>query len=311
MRKSASVANSLQGGKWAETFIKIIQQDSIEQMKKRSIDLPRLNAEAFSDEFLRSPNRLLFIDYEGTLLNWEANVGVIAGTGKIVDLLNSLTSNDSNTVYITSERTPSELERTFRRVQRLGLIAENGGYVRYPEDGIWQNLTKPSALSWKDNVREIVHYYKERTPGTFIEEQNNRIVFHYGSAENLETAYRQVSEMNNHIMDSSAAQDVHALPMKDALVIEPSSITKATAAEQIMSHVKNTTEFRFVACFGNDRSDEELFAWTNAFPDRSTTNRKAIALTVNVGSRNTEARMCVNSTFGVYAALNSWTSKKS
>lgn len=300
------VVHEEDGGRWAAAFIQQISSNFIEQMKKRSSDLPRLNPEGFQVQYARATKRVLIIDFEGTLLQWEVNHGLMAGTGKIVDLLNLLCADDANTVYLTSDRTPSELERMFRRVQRLGLVAENGGYVRNPDDGTWQNLTGASALKWKDSVREIVQYYKERTPGTIVEEQNNRIVFHYASADDLTTARRQVSEMNNHINDSSAAQDCHAIPMKNALVIEPSSISKATAMEHIYQQLSDVDSIRFVACFGNDRSDEEIFAWTNALPSRLPAPQAVVSLTVNVGVRNTEARTFVQSTFGVVAALEKW-----
>lgn len=291
------------GGKWAEAFLKQISVNYIEQMRKRSVDLPRLNAENHQQGYSRANKRLLIIDYEGTLLAWETNKNVMAGTGKIIDLLNLLSADESNLIYITSERTPSELERTFRRVQRLGLIAENGGYIRSPDDGIWQNHTDPSVLHWKPTIRELVTYYKERTPGSFVEESNNRIIFYYATADDMSVAQRQVSELNNHINDTSAAQGCHAIPMKEALVIEPFSISKATAVQEIYKHIPDRDEIGFIACFGNDRSDEEVFAWANAL---SSEQPACEILTVSVGIRNTEAKMYVQSTFGVTAALEKW-----
>lgn len=297
------------GGRWAEAFLQKIGSNYIEQMKKRSIDLPRLNAEVYQQVYANAKKRLLIIDFEGTLLQWEPNKGVMAGTGKIIDLLNMLCASEDNLVYITSERTPSELERMFRRVQqRLGLVAENGGYVRSPADGQWQNLTDPAVLQWKDTIRELVNYYKERTPGAFIEETNNRIVFHYAAADDTVTAQRQVSELNNHVNDSSAVQGCHAVPMRNALVIEPSSISKATAIEHVYNRLLHRHQLEFIACFGNDRADEEVFAWANSL---ALEKSDCQVLTITVGIRNTGAKEFVQSTFGVTAALEKWANFKS
>ena len=289
------------GALWAQTFIRKIQTDYISQMRKRSVDLPRFNPEQFAKQYRDSAKRLVFIDYEGTLLKWAPQQQIMAGTGNIVDLLNRLCSDERNLVYVTSERTPSELDRTFRRVHRLGLMAENGGYIRVP-DGDWESLTEDSDLSWKDNVRQTVSYYKERTPGTFIEEQNNRIVFHYATADDIGLAHRQVSEMNNHIYETCAAQNAHTLPMDGALVIEPAAINKATAAQTIVSAMQDDPP-TFLICFGNDRADEEIFAWTNTFPSR--TRSQCTALTVTVGVRSTEAKTYVDSPHGVLVSLTS------
>lgn len=300
-----TIVHEEDGGRWAQLFIQQISSNFIDQMKRRSIDLPRLSPEAYQVQYAQAKKRLIVIDFEETLIQWQPNKGLMAGTGKIVDLLNQLCAVKGNIVYVTSERTPSELERTFRRVQHLGLIAENGGYVRSPEEGTWESLTDPTILGWKDNVREIVQYYKERTPGTFIEEQSNRIIFHYANTDCMITAQRQVSEMNNHIGESSAAQDCHAIPMKDRLIIEPASISKATAMEHVFKQLPAKEDIAFVVVFGNDRSDEETYIWANHLPKRLP-NANVTCLTVNVEARNTEAKWYVQSTFGVVSTLEKW-----
>lgn len=287
------VIESEDGSSWASQFVKLIQSDFIEQQKRRSVDLPEFHAESFSAAFRRASRRLIFVDYEGTLVNWAPRQQLIAGTGAVIELLNSLTADERNTVYVTSERTPSDLERTFRRVTRLGLIAENGGYVRTTA-GDWLNLTKPSDLQWKRAVRDILRYYRERVPGSMVEEQNNRMIFHYASCEDQAMAMRQVSEMFNHIMDSSAKGKGHAIPMDGALVVEPAGINKATAAKHVTT-LEPQADFLIV--FGNDRSDEEIFLWANEQHGHT-------SLTVSVGVRNTEARAFVRTSFGVLSALH-------
>ena len=70
-------------------------------------------------------------------------------------------------------------------------------------------------LSWKAPVLEILNYFVERTPGSFIEERQVSIVFRYappsaaqvngngnGSGKiNREWAKRQAAEAQNHIYD--------------------------------------------------------------------------------------------------------------
>ncbi|ORY87574.1 glycosyltransferase family 20-domain-containing protein [Protomyces lactucae-debilis] len=298
---------------WATTFISRIQSDFVLQQRRRTVDLPKFNPDAFLDQFDQAASRLFFIDYEGTLLPWGSHKQIMASTNKIVEVLSKLCADERNLVYVTSERTPSELERTFRRVHRLGLIAENGGYLRTHEEGNWENLTSSSDLSWKPNVREILTYYRERTPGSVIEEQNSRMVFHYAQAEDPVSAQRQAAECCNHISDICAPQGAHAIPMEGALVVEPVAITKASAAQRVLASVDGRA-VGFLIVFGNDRADEEIFAWANGLAldkeqDRAqlsssaATQSQLTALTVTVGSRNTDAKTYVQSTFGVLSAL--------
>jgi trehalose 6-phosphate synthase/phosphatase len=285
---------------WATTFISRIQSDFICQQKRRTVDLPKFNPDAFIGAFGQAERRLFFIDYEGTLLPWGPHKQIMASTNKIIEVLSKLCADERNFVYVTSERTPSELERTFRRVHQLGLIAENGGYLRTADEGNWEDLTTSTDLSWRPNVREILTYYRERTPGSVIEEQNSRMVFHYAQAENHALAQRQAAELCNHISDSCAGQGAHAIPMEGMLVVEPVQVNKASAAQHVLAGLKDSPGF--VIVFGNDRADEEIFAWANNYALQQEGNGCTI-LTVTVGSRNTDAKNYVQSTFGVLSSL--------
>ncbi|BFZ55645.1 Trehalose-6-P synthase/phosphatase complex subunit [Savitreella phatthalungensis] len=312
-RKLYRIIESEDGSSWAQGFLRLIQQDYIEQQRRRSVDLPEFHAEGFRHAYDRARRRLILVDYEGTLLNWGPRQQIIAGTGVVVETLNKLCADERNIVYVTSERTPSELERTFRRVSRLGLVAENGGYLR-SISGDWQNQTCSQDLRWKKAVRELLRYYRERTPGSMVEEQNNRMTFHYAAARDQVGAMRQVAEILNHINDSSGDTSAHALPMEGSLVVEPLRINKATAAEFIVTKLEPglTQELDFLLVFGNDRADEELYSWVNKwqYPEgtheqQGSRGLRPTCLTVNVGVRNTEARAYVKTTFGVVSALKS------
>lgn len=38
-------------------------------------------------------------------------------------------------------------------------------------------------MSWKEDVKEIFEYYTERTPGSFIEEKQCSLTWHYRKAD--------------------------------------------------------------------------------------------------------------------------------
>ncbi len=43
-------------------------------------------------------------------------------------------------------------------------------------------------MSWKKNVEEIFEYYTDRTPGSYIEQKEQSLVWHY---ENADLAFGQ------------------------------------------------------------------------------------------------------------------------
>src|SRR5690606_12591690 len=96
--------------------------------------------------------------------------------------LHDLMQDKNNIVYLMSGRKPDELERLFRRVPGIGLIAEVGAYIRPFESEKWDHVCA-DKLDWKQSVTEILEFYVERTPGTLIERRLSSLIFHYKSAE--------------------------------------------------------------------------------------------------------------------------------
>lgn len=60
------------------------------------------------------------------------------------------------------------------------LFAENGAFRRFggPETE-WESIMDTLDLSWKDEVRDIFKYFEQRTPGSFVEEQQTHISWHW------------------------------------------------------------------------------------------------------------------------------------
>jgi len=66
-----------------------------------------------------------------------------------------------------SGRQPEELDRLFKRVPNLGLIAENGCFLKEFGSSKWIEMADPEKMrAWKESVEGIMEYYHERTPGS-------------------------------------------------------------------------------------------------------------------------------------------------
>lgn len=194
-----------------------------------------------------------------------------------------------NTIYVMSGRRPQELERLFRLVPNLGLIAENGCFVRVAGQSSWTDLAdREKVVAFKDSVSTILQYYLERTPGSEIEERSCSLIFHYKNAEDFEQAQRQASDWTGHINESCEEQRVHATQLETCVIAEPIDWTKETAAAKI--HEERIAEHGppdFLMVVGDGREDEKVFKWANNL------NKDGVvkdAVTVSLGNRNTEAK---------------------
>lgn len=218
---------------------------------------------------------------------------------RTLDVLNELLQDERNTVYVMSGRRPEELDRLFRRVPNLGLIAENGCFLKDCGSDAWTEMADPDHIrNWKDSVKGILTYYLERTPGAEIEERRCSLIFHYKSAENWEHAVSQASDCASHINDACEGQRVHAIPTDGSIIVEPVDWTKSTAAERIFEDMKSRWlvpmdeaepekgPVDFLMVVGDGRDDEKVFRWANTLGAGGKIKQ---VVTVSLGNRNTEA----------------------
>ena len=114
-----------------------------------------------------------------------------------------------------SSRQPEELDTLFKRVPNLGLIAENGCFLKHFGSPKWTEMSDPEKMrEWQESVEGIMNYYQERTPGSWIEKRHCSLIFHYKNAEDSESASRQAGDCASHINDACEKQRVRAIPME-------------------------------------------------------------------------------------------------
>jgi len=208
-----------------------------------TMSVPRLSVSVLAEQYKASSSRLFILDYEGTLANWTSPTqNVSSSSQRVIDtIIDLLAVSDKNVVYIMSARTTSELEHVFQQVPSLGLIAENGCFVRPFNSDDWIDVCdSKNTCTWKEGVMSILSYYQERIEGSWIEERVCSFIFHFGecSDEDKESTARQAGDCANQIYDSCKAQRVHAVPIEKGLVVELSDFSKMTAAKKVLELIK-------------------------------------------------------------------------
>lgn len=281
---------------WVKSFHETLARVWNEQSSREMMAVPRLSVPRLVEKYRQTKRRLMIVDYEGTLASWGSPRSIILTTPqRAIVTLTELTDNPANIVYVMSSRMPEEMERLFRQVNNLGLIAENGCFVREPHCDEWTSLAdKGHMQKWKMSVSHILRYFKDRAEGSWVEERHCSLVFHHGSAEDRHTASRLAADCADHINDACANQGVHAIPVEGALIVESASTNKASAAELVWRWClknaeteQNVSKPDFLLVIGDNREDEPVFRWANKLE-----RAKGIdyAMTVTLGSRSTEAK---------------------
>lgn len=64
-------------------------------------------------------------------------------------------------MYIISGRDADFLIQHFGHLDKIGMSAEHGCFVKETGETVWKNLTKQLDMSWMNEVEEIFRYYTE------------------------------------------------------------------------------------------------------------------------------------------------------
>ena len=272
--------------KWITSLNETLSRASKEQVLHEITSVPRLSVSELKAVYGRAKRRLLLVDYEGTLAAWGSPKNIVMTTPqRAIGILNDLTEDATNVVYVTSSRIPQEVERLFQRVPNLGLVAENGCFLRRPASDDWTVLVdEDKTQKWKEAVLPILDYFRERMEGSWIEELHCSFVFHYSDAAAGQS--RLASECADQINDSCSNQHVHAIRVERNLIVEMTKPDKASAAQVLWADYPKDTRPDFLLAIGDGREDEPIFHWANNLANSAV----EYVMTVTLGSRSTEAK---------------------
>jgi trehalose 6-phosphate synthase/phosphatase len=204
---------------------------------------------AISRLFSESRNRLLLLDYDGTLVPYNGEPSKALPDGYLLNLLKALSGTEKNKVVIISGRDKTFLDSVFTD-PRITLFAEHGSIFRI--NGKWDSIE--TDRSWKKEIRFIMQEYVISNPGTSLEEKKNSIVWHYRNAENG-TAGLKAAELISSLSEPCMKYNLSIMNGRKIIEVKPSDYTKGTA---IMSFFDCST-YDFILAAGDDVTDEDLF----------------------------------------------------
>jgi trehalose 6-phosphate synthase complex regulatory subunit len=287
------------GGHWVTTYLEKLHDAWDQHSRQHTISIPRLSIKNVCETYKTAHTRLFMLDYEGTLAAHDApGTMLFDSPQRTLDTLTELIAVPGNIVYVMSGKRPEELDMIFQRVPGLGMIAENGCFVKDFDTDMWQQQADLERMAeWKESIAKVLEYYQERIEGSFIEERYCSMLFSYGEAMDQVGAARAAGDCANHINDACRNLHVHAVPIDGGLVIESTEWSKGTAAERIFEGLKKRQLARgqgppeFLLVAGDSREDEVIYRWANDLGEKGVVRD---VMTVSLSSRNTEAMATLN-----------------
>lgn len=270
---------------WKQSFMNAFQQSA-----RVASPFTRYLNKALEREIVatyrQAENRLLLLDYDGTLRPFTNDPDAAKPSPRLQLLLAHLAADPRNTVVIISGRRPSNLDDWFSGLG-LHFVAEHGAFYRERGRKVWQqSQSTKAAKNWQAIVYPILKQYADLTPGASIEQKETALVWHYRTArsyyaqKNLVILKRLLQPLEHKLGIS-----VHQGHM--ILEITPGDIDKGAISQRWLA-----TKPGFVLAIGDDYTDEELFAM---LPEQ--------AYSIKVGLGRSRARYRVASPARVRALL--------
>lgn len=261
---------------WVNLFMQ--QLNSIKQEQEN------LQTKPFSEEvrndlietYAKSKNRMILLDYDGTLVGFNANPNDSKPDKELEKILENLTKDKSNHVVVISGRGKDTLEKWLSKFD-VDFIAEHGVWHR-KRGSDWKRFVDLDN-SWQDEFYKVLEVYVDRTPGSFIEKKDYSLVWHYRKVETGLGELRS-RELTSHLKYISAEKDLQVQEGDMVIEIKNSSVNKGTAAASWLK--EQSYDFYFSA--GDDWTDEDTF---KAMPDE--------AYTIKVGASSSAAKYRVKS----------------
>ncbi|MCB0563515.1 MAG: bifunctional alpha,alpha-trehalose-phosphate synthase (UDP-forming)/trehalose-phosphatase, partial [Phaeodactylibacter sp.] len=270
---------------WAATFIN--EQKKLMESQKAKI-AQRLNNEdkkALVEAYHSAKSRLLILDYDGTLMPFDKDPQAVVPDEQLLGILKKLRDQDGNKLVVSSGRDRGTLQKWLGPL-KVDMAAEHGVWVK--RNGEWINSTGLS-VSWKENIRQVLENMVERTPGSFIEEKDFSIAWHYRAIDKA-LGEKRVREFRDVLLYLTANDDLQVLEGNKVVEIKNAGINKGKAALNWVGEQK----WDFIMAIGDDHTDEDTF---KALPET--------AHTIKVGLDTSAARYNMLSVEEVRAFLNS------
>lgn len=262
--------------KWAKDFVDSLSKMHLYQDKYLTKKVNATIEKSIVSKYKKANKRIIFLDYDGTLVGFK-NKPEDARPGKeLIAILDKLASDPKNQLVLISGRFRDTFTEWFEG-KNYHLIAEHGVWMREPGRD-WEMIEHMNN-DWKESIYPVLENFVDRTPGTFIEEKNYSLVWHYRRAD-AELSQIRANELKDELTSLVANNNLEIMEGNKVIEVKNAGINKGRAAMVKIGNIN----YDFILAAGDDWTDEYLF---HELPSG--------AVSIKVGLVHTEANYMVES----------------
>ncbi len=258
--------------KWASEFLKALTKATDNRPVLGGTKItPKVETEIIT-QYRKADSRILFLDYDGTLVGFKNNPMKASPDEELMQTLEALASQANTELVLISGRDKETFDQWFPG-KPFSMVTEHGVWSKKPGQEEWKLLEYISS-DWKMLVRPVLEFFADRTPGTFIEEKNYSLVWHYRNTDQ-ELGLQRAIELKDELNSLLSNFNLEIMEGNKVIEVKNSGINKGKAAARFLRN----REYGFILAAGDDWTDEYLF---QELPNET--------ISIKVGAAKTRAR---------------------
>lgn len=256
--------------RWVTEFLQELANTKQEQKKLKIHVLDEAAFGRMLPAYNKAEKRCILLDYDGTLTPLQKLPSMAVPDAAMLQVLAQLARDPLNEVVVISGRDAATLENWLGKLP-VSLVAEHGAFIRY-NGGEWEQQVTVSP-EWKDQIRPLLELFVTRCVGSFIEEKQNTLAWHYRNTH-PDLGFMRSRELLNSLLQLTINTPLQVIDGNKVLELRVMGIDKGATAKKIIDRFNPD----FMLCIGDDTTDEDMFKVL-----------REKAFTVKIGSGNTAA----------------------
>ncbi len=269
---------------WAQEFMTALnnQIKNNEAFVSRKINTDIL--QDIIDDYASAKNRLIFLDYDGTLADFHNDPQKASPDEELYNILDHLHNQKNTTLFLISGRDKQTFSKWFLH-KKYNMIVEHGVWIS--RNGKEFSLLEKVKSDWMAKIMPVLESFVDRTPGSFVEEKNYSLAWHYRNTD-PDFGEKRATELNTVLTSLTSNDSLSVLNGNKVMEVKSSNVNKGRAAVRVLGE----SDFDFVFAMGDDWTDEYMF---EELP-KST-------ISVKVGRQKTQAKYFIENTKNVRELL--------
>jgi trehalose 6-phosphate synthase/phosphatase len=214
--------------------------------------MQRRIVEEINKKYLGAKNRLVLLDYDGTLVDYTALPDTAKLPENLSDILNKLIDDPRTKVFIVTGRGHHDIDKLLTEIP-VDVIAEHGAFRK--DKGIWINQVNNSRI-WKEELVPVLNRITALCPDSYLEEKKYSLTWHYRNTDPV-LGYTCSRELIQLLSDKIGVYNLKILDGNKVVEVLSNETGKGLAVKKLFEQ----GSFDFVLSIGDDATDEEMFEY--------------------------------------------------